>query len=101
LLDALIGRLAPAGEVVLAGFYSEPLHFAFAPAFMREATIRAAAEWQRPDLLAVRELTETGRLSLDGLITHTLDATQASDAYRTAFSDAACLKMILDWRSCA
>jgi 3-hydroxyethyl bacteriochlorophyllide a dehydrogenase len=70
ILDRLIQRLAPGGEVVLAGFYTDPLNFAFAPAFMREAQIRCAAEWQRPDLLAVRELAETGRLSLDGLITH-------------------------------
>ena len=47
LLDTLIARLAPGGEIVLAGFYSEPLSFAFPPAFMREARIRVAAEWQR------------------------------------------------------
>lgn len=101
LLDRLIARLAPGGEVVLAGFYSEPLSFAFAPAFMREARIRAAAEWQRPDLLAVKELVETGRLSLGGLITHRAAAGEAEHAYRTAFGDAACLKMVLDWRATA
>ena len=101
ILDRLIARLAPGGEIVLAGFYSDPLSFNFAPAFMREATVRAAAEWQRPDLLAVTELAETGRLSLDGLITHRDEPTHADSAYRTAFGDAACLKMILDWRACA
>ncbi|WP_026380050.1 chlorophyll synthesis pathway protein BchC [Afifella pfennigii] len=99
LLDELIARLAPAGEVVLAGFYSAPLSFSFPPAFMREARIRIAAEWREPDLLAVKELVEAGRLSLDGLITHRCEARQAGDAYRTAFGDAACLKMILDWRA--
>jgi 3-hydroxyethyl bacteriochlorophyllide a dehydrogenase len=101
ILDTLIQRLAPGGEIVLAGFYSEPLSFAFAPAFMREAHIRAAAEWQRPDLLAVKELIDTGRLTLDGLITHHATAVQAAAAYRTAFGDAHCLKMVLDWRGCA
>lgn len=100
ILDRLIARLAPGGEVVLAGFYTEPLNFAFAPAFMREARIRCAAEWQRPDLLAVAELAETGRLSLDGLITHHGEPTHADSAYRTAFGDAGCLKMVLDWRHC-
>ena len=100
ILDKLIARLAPGGEIVLAGFYSDPLHFAFAPAFMREAQIRTAAEWQRPDLLAVKELAETGRLSLDGLLTHQQDATEADSAYRTAFGDMDCLKMVLDWRNC-
>jgi 3-hydroxyethyl bacteriochlorophyllide a dehydrogenase len=101
ILDRLIARLAPGGEIVLAGFYSDPLSFNFAPAFMREATVRAAAEWQRPDLLAVKELAETGRLSLDGLITHRDEPTHADAAYRTAFGDSACLKMVLDWRACA
>jgi len=100
ILDRLIARLAPGGEVVLAGFYTDPLAFAFAPAFMREAHIRCAAEWQRPDLLAVRQLVETGTLSLDDLITHHDEPTHAPDAYRTAFGDATCLKMILDWRNC-
>ena len=36
LLDTLVMRLAKGGEIVLAGFYSEPLRFTFAPAFMRE-----------------------------------------------------------------
>jgi 3-hydroxyethyl bacteriochlorophyllide a dehydrogenase len=101
LLDELIGRLAPGGEIVLAGFYSEPLSFSFAPAFMREARLRIAAQWKEEDLIAVKDLAESGRLSLDGLITHRQMAADAPSAYRTAFSDPACLKMILDWRNCA
>lgn len=100
LLDTLISHLAPGGEVVLAGFYDTPLSFMFAPAFMREARLRVAAQWQPSDLLAVKELAESGRLSLDGLITHRAAATEADRAYRTAFGDPACLKMVLDWRSC-
>jgi 3-hydroxyethyl bacteriochlorophyllide a dehydrogenase len=101
LLDTLIGRLAPGGEVVLAGFYDEPLSFSFPPAFMREARIRVAAQWQPADLAAVNALAASGRLQLDGLITHRSVALQADTAYRTAFSDPACLKMILDWRDCS
>ena len=101
LLDGLIGRLAPGGEVVLAGFYEEPLSFVFPPAFMREARIRVAAQWSPPDLAAVIALAGQGRLSLDGLITHHQDATRGDAAYRTAFGDADCLKMILDWRQVA
>ena len=97
LLDTLIGRLAPGGEIILAGFYHEPLHFNFAPAFMREARLRAAAAWQRPALLAVQALIANGLLTLDGLITHHSPFAQADSAYRTAFGDVACLKMVLDW----
>ena len=99
LLDSLIGRIAPGGEIVLAGFYSERLSFAFPPAFMREAPLRVAAEWQQADLVATKALIESGRLSLDGLITHRHDAKAAPDAYRIAFDDPSCLKMVLDWSS--
>jgi 3-hydroxyethyl bacteriochlorophyllide a dehydrogenase len=100
ILDSLIARLAPGGEIALAGFYSESLSFAFPPAFMREARIRVAAEWRQSDLTAVKVLIESGRLSLDNLITHCSAAADAVAAYRTAFSDPSCLKMVLDWRNC-
>ena len=100
LLDTLISRLGHRGEIVLAGFYSDPVSFQFPPAFMRETRIRIAAEWREPDLVAVKQLIETGRLSLDDLITHRREAVEAPAAYRTAFTDPACLKMILDWRNC-
>jgi 3-hydroxyethyl bacteriochlorophyllide a dehydrogenase len=96
-LDQLIKRLKPTGEIVLAGFYKEKLCFDYPPAFMREAQIRIAAEWKRPDLQAVTELVNTGRLSLDGLITHHEKPSQAKSAYEVAFGDALCLKMVLDW----
>ncbi len=99
LLDTLIGRLAFGGEVVLAGFYAQRLSLNFAPAFMREARIRVAAEWKRPDMLAVNALLHDKRLSLDGLLTHREPAHQAGHAYAQAFNDAGCLKMVLDWRS--
>ena len=101
ILDKLVMRLAPMGEIVLAGFYSERVAFTFPMAFMKEARIRIAAEWKAPDLVAVRELLDAGRLSLGGLITHRAVATDAASAYGTAFSDPACLKMILDWRTCS
>ncbi|WP_405221860.1 chlorophyll synthesis pathway protein BchC [Lentisalinibacter sediminis] len=98
LLDELIARLAPGGEIVLAGFYHEPVSFSFPPAFMREARLRIAAEWRPDDMVAVRDLVAGGGLSLGGLITHRHPAGEAADAYRTAFGDPACLKMILDWK---
>jgi 3-hydroxyethyl bacteriochlorophyllide a dehydrogenase len=99
-LDQLIARMAPGGQLVLAGFYADPLHFSFAPAFMREASIRVAAEWKEHDLQAVRRLVESGYLSLDGLITHRMAASAAQQAYATAFGEPGCLKMILDWSAC-
>ena len=101
ILDMLIARLARGGEIVLAGFYEKPLSFAFPPSFMREARIRVAAEWKPEDLTVTQDAISSGRLDLSGLITHRFDVAQADDAYRTAFSDAACLKMIINWKGCA
>ena len=97
-LNDLIARLAHGGEITLAGFYSAPVRFAFPPAFMREARLNIAAEWRPADLREVVSLAEQRRLPLDGLITHRDQPCNASAAYQTAFSDASCLKMILDWR---
>lgn len=101
ILDDLIARLAPGGEIVLAGFYERPLAFAFPPAFMREARLRVAAQWRPDDLAGVVRLVEEGRLSLDDLITHRRLALEAQEAYPIAFNDPACLKMVLDWRAAA
>lgn len=98
LLNTLIGRIAKGGEVVLAGFYTQAISFAFPPAFMKEARIRIAAEWAADDMVATRQLVESGALSLDGLVTHTRLASAATEAYETAFTNPDCLKMILDWR---
>ena len=98
IIDELVARLAPRGEITLAGFYRDRPSFNFAPAFMREARIRIAAEWARDDLHAVIGLVASGALSLDGLVTHVRDFGAASEAYDTAFGDPLCLKMIIDWR---
>jgi 3-hydroxyethyl bacteriochlorophyllide a dehydrogenase len=101
LLDTLIGRLARGGEVILAGFYDQPLSFGFPLAFMKEARLRVAAEWAPDDLAATLRLIETGALCLEGLISHRMYAFEADEAYRTAFGDVSCLKMVLDWRLCS
>ena len=101
LLNDLVGRIQKGGEIVLAGFYTEALSFAFPPAFMKEARFRVAAEWERDDLTATRALVECGALSLDGLITHQASSPDAPDAYAQAFEDPACLKMILNWEPAA
>ena len=54
MLNTLVMRLAKGGEIVLAGFYTDALSFSFPPAFMKEARLRIAAEWQPDDLAATR-----------------------------------------------
>ena len=102
LVDTLMPRLAKGGEVVLCGFYTDAISFAFPPAFMKELRLRIASEWQPADLEATRRLIDDGRLSLDGLITHrSAAAADAASAYEQAFTDPTCLKMILDWSASA
>lgn len=98
ILDRLVTGLERGGTVVLAGFYSERINFAFAPAFQKEARMRIAAEWSAQDVDLVLRLVRSGRLSLSGLISHTRPAAEAEAAYSTAFNDPDCLKMGLDWR---
>ncbi|MEM7703832.1 MAG: chlorophyll synthesis pathway protein BchC [Pseudomonadota bacterium] len=100
-LDGLVGRLSKGGEIVLAGFYSGRVDFAFAPAFQAEARFRIAAEWQPDDMAGTRVLAEQDKLDLGGLITTRRPATEAQDAYPQAFNDPDCLKMILDWSHAA
>ena len=99
LLDALVGRLARGGEIVLAGFYDR-IAFGFPPAFMREAHFRIAAEFKPDDMTAVLSLLRANRLRLDGLITHRRPFQDAAEAYATAFENRDCLKMLIDWRYC-
>ncbi|MEM7089686.1 MAG: chlorophyll synthesis pathway protein BchC [Pseudomonadota bacterium] len=97
ILNTLVSRLKRTGEIVLTGFYSQPLSFAFPPAFMKEARMRIAAEWTPEDMRATRSLVESGALSLADLISHIAPAMDAPTAYGTAFEDPDCLKLVLDW----
>ena len=99
LLNEFIQRMQPGGSIVLAGFYDQPLSFNFAPAFIRESCIKIAAQWQTSDLDAVQALIKEEKLSLGGLISHRSSASAAAPAYRQAFGDTDCLKMVINWRT--
>lgn len=101
IIDPLVMRMAAGGEIVLVGFYAQPLHFQFAPAFRREMRMRIATEFQPQDLADVIAMVESGRLSLDGLVSNRVPANDAADAYGRAFTDPTCLKMVFDWRNVA
>lgn len=101
ILDSAVMHMARGGEIVLAGFYSEPLSFNFAPAFRREARIRIATEFQPDDLATCFAMVGSGGLSLEGLVTHRVPAAEAPTEYGRAFSDPTCLKMVFDWRNIA
>ncbi|MEM9262381.1 MAG: chlorophyll synthesis pathway protein BchC, partial [Pseudomonadota bacterium] len=99
ILDHLVSRLSPRGQIVLAGFYAQRINFSFPQAFMKEARFRIAAEWTPDDLQAVLSLIDQRKLDLSGLVTHHFTPDRAQDAYATAFNDPKCLKLVIDWRS--
>ncbi len=71
LLDTLIARLAPGGEVVLAGFYERAAVLRLpAGLHARGAHSRRRRMAAEPTLPPCQALIATGALSLDGLITH-------------------------------
>jgi len=98
ILNRVIPKMAAGGEVVLAGFYKQDLSFSYAMAFMREASIRVAAQWKKHDLDAVVAMFHNGSLPLEGLITHFETPQRAQQAYEVAFGNPQCLKMVIDWR---
>lgn len=100
-LDGAITNLTRGGTLVLAGFYGERVDFAFPPAFMREISVLLSSEFRAEDTQAVLDLVRRGSLSLKGLITHHATPEEADSAYRTAFGDPDCLKMVIDWRKAA
>ncbi|MEO1786949.1 MAG: chlorophyll synthesis pathway protein BchC [Pseudomonadota bacterium] len=97
IIDAALAHARRGVTLTLAGFYKDRPAFDFPAAFMREASLLVAAEFTPADMAAVTALQRSGALNLAGLITHTASPQDVGTAYRTAFSDPACLKLIIDW----
>lgn len=101
-MTALAGALpllANHGRVVLLGYY-DTMNIPYAPIFMREAQIFVAREWQfgpEGDLPRVRDMLASGALDVRGLLTHRVPIRNIQAAYRLAFEDPSCLKLVLEW----
>ena len=63
ILDQVVPRLSHRGEIVLGGFYADPLTLTFPPAFLKEARFQVAAEFTPDDLAVVVGLVSAGALS--------------------------------------
>ncbi len=101
-MTALAGALpllANHGRIVLLGYY-DTMNIPYAPIFMREAQIFVAREWQfgpDGDLPRVRDMLASGALDVRGLLTHRVPIRNIQAAYRLAFEDPSCLKLVLEW----
>lgn len=104
----------PQGEIVLAGFYNEPVALDGEALFARELTVKSvraagavgeASEYNRWDrrrnLALARDLVASGKVSARGLVTHRFPASRFDDAYRLIADPAqrrAAIRIALDWR---
>lgn len=101
-MSALAGALpllANHGRVLLLGYYDH-INIPYAPVFMREAQVLIAREWRfGPDgeLPQVRNMIASGELDVQGLLTHRVPLDRIQAAYRLAFEDPSCLKLIVEW----
>ncbi len=98
-LSGALPLLANHGRVLLLGYY-DTLNLPYAPLFMREAQVLIAREWQfgaDGDLPRVRDLIASGDLDVRGLLTHRVPLDRIQAAYRLAFEDPACLKVVVEW----
>ena len=68
---------------------------------MKEAKIRVSSEFNNDDIIATKSLIDTGDLSLEGLISDISKISNAVEAYKKAFDQPSCLKMIIDWKEAA
>ncbi|NNJ08783.1 zinc-binding dehydrogenase [Chloroflexales bacterium ZM16-3] len=98
-LSGALPLLANHGRVLLLGYY-DTLNLPYAPLFMREAQLLIAREWQfgpDGDLPRARDMIASGDLDVSGLLTHHVPLDRIQAAYRLAFEDPACLKVVVEW----
>lgn len=98
-LSSALPLLADHGRVLLLGYY-EHIDIPYAPVFMREAQILVGREWTfgpHGDLPRIRDMIACGDLNVDGLLTHHVPLERIQAAYRLAFEDPACLKVVVEW----
>lgn len=98
-LTGALPLLADHGRVLLLGYY-DALSLPYAPLFMREAELIVAREWRHGpegDLPRSRDIIVNNEIDLDGLLTHRVPVEKIQAAYRLAFEEPECLKVVLEW----
>ncbi|NJK82016.1 MAG: zinc-binding dehydrogenase [Chloroflexaceae bacterium] len=98
-LSGALPMLENNGRIILLGYY-EHIDIPYAPVFMREAQILVAREWKfGPDgeLPHIRDIIANNQIDVSGLITHRVPLDRIQAAYRLAFEDPSCLKVVVEW----
>jgi 3-hydroxyethyl bacteriochlorophyllide a dehydrogenase len=98
-LTGALPLLADHGRIVLLGYY-DTVSLPYAPLFMREAQLIVAREWRHGpegDLPRSRDIIDKQEIDLNGLLTHRVPLERIQAAYRLAFEEPECLKVVLEW----
>jgi len=92
-----IDLIRPEGEIVMQGWYPEPVVFDFHEAHHKLATIRTPCSWE-PDAVAL-DWIASGKVDTRGLITDIAAPEACTDIYaRMAAGDPDHLGVVFDWR---
>ncbi len=98
-IEESLKQLRMSGTVVLGGFY-ERIDLSYYVPFMKEVRFLAAKQWALGDLERTLDIIATHNIDFKKLFTHQVSAWNGvAHAYRTAFYDQTCLKMVLNWQT--
>jgi 3-hydroxyethyl bacteriochlorophyllide a dehydrogenase len=89
-------RIRKGGALVLLGYY-DAIQLPYQPVFLNELRLLASAQWAPGDLVRARDAIASGAVDVAPLLTHTMPAAAAREAYDVAFEDERCIKMMLEW----
>lgn len=88
------------GQLLMQGWYPEPITFDFNITHGKKPTIAITCGFDEKNCAAIIELMQHGKLSLDSLITHRVPVAQAPELYgRMAQNDAEVLGVVFDWNA--
>ena len=87
------------GTVIFGGYYQR-INIDYSQAFQKELSFIAAKQWAKGDLERVRELIAQHKLNAERIFTHQHAVDEhITDAYKKAFTNPDCMKMILLWKT--
>ncbi len=92
----ILMRVKKGGRVVLLGYY-DALNLPYQPIFLRELSLLSSAQWAPGDLARARDAIASGRIDMSPLITHSMAAESAPEAFAVSFNNPDCIKMVLTW----
>jgi bacteriochlorophyllide a dehydrogenase len=90
-------RIKKGGRIVLLGYY-DALNLPYQPLFLRELALLTSAQWAPGDLVRARDAIAEKCIDVSTLITHSMSAQDAQEAFAVSFDDPQCIKMVLTWK---